>query len=312
MSFTLEIKDELARIQNEKPCCDLAQLSGFVCFAGSVTYENNAPQLKITTESEAAAKRCQSLIKRIFDFENGVEFTKSRSGSHTLFVDSPEMVRLILDKLGLFDDEFSGHITFRVNKKLTKQPCCKRAFVRGAFLGGGSAVNPEKGYHLELATHHNALSGGLEEIFTYFSLSAKTVKRKSNYVTYFKNSEDISDVLSIIGAHKNMMEFANVRIVKDTRNNINRKVNCETANLDKTLNAAFLQIDAINKIKSAGKLESLPEALYEAAMLRLGNPDASLGTLAQLSKSKVSRSGLSHRLKKITEIAENLTENNNG
>ena len=151
-----------------------------------------------------------------------------------------------------------------------------------------------------------------EGLFAYFSLGAKTVKRKSNYVTYFKNSEDISDVLSIIGAHKNMMEFANVRIVKDTRNNVNRKVNCETANLDKTLNAAFLQIEAIEKIKKAGKFEILPESLAEAARLRLENPDASLSTLAELSKTGVSRSGLSHRLKKLTEIAADLMEKNYG
>lgn len=314
MSFTSEIKDELVRIQNEKICCDLAQLCGFVCFAGSIGYSGDNPYLKITTESNAAAKSFLTLTKKVFGISDELVSSKNSSG-HGGFVfsfvlDLPDKVHQILCDLGLYNDEFAGHITFKVDKNLVKEPCSKRAFIRGAFLGGGTAVNPEKGYHLEFVTHHHALSGGLKEIFAYFDIDAKTVKRQSNYVIYFKNSEDVFDALSVMGAHKKMMELANVRIVKDTRNNINRKVNCETANLDKTLNAAFLQIEAIEKIKRAGEFDKLPKHLAEAANLRLENPDASLNALAELSKTSVSRSAMNHRLKKIIQISEEITEKN--
>ncbi|MBQ7717741.1 MAG: DNA-binding protein WhiA [Clostridia bacterium] len=315
MSFTSEIKDELVRIQNEQSCCDMAQLCGFICFAGSVGYSGETPYLKITTESDAAAKSFETLMKKVFGIKDELVKSQNSSGRggflYNYVLDTVGKVHQVLDALGLFDDEFSEHITFKINQNLVKKQCCKRAFIRGAFLGGGSAANPEKSYHLEFVTHHHALSGGLTEVFAYFDIDAKTVKRQSNYVIYFKNSDDIFDVMSVMGAHKKMMEFANVRIVKDKRNNINRKVNCETANLDKTLNAAFVQKEAIKKIKEAGKFEMLPKHLAEVANMRLEHPDASLNALAELLGTKISRSAINHRFKKIIQIAEEITEKNN-
>lgn len=308
MSFTSDVKNELLRVENESGCCEKTELCAMLCFCGSVFYEGDALKLKMTTESAAAARKCFMLMKNVFGITGGIDTKKSRAGRggycYTIIAGDSMTVQRILEGLGLYDDEYKRHVTFKAASSIKDKPCCRRAFVRGAFLGGGSITNPEKGYHLEFVTHYANLSRGLEQILQSFSLAAKTIKRKSSYVTYIKNGDEISDVLSLIGAHKAMMDFANVRIIKDTRNDVNRKVNCETANMDKTISAAFTQLDAIKRLKREGRLDALPLELREIAQLRLENKEASLKEIAELAA--LTKSGANHRLKRLVSIADRI------
>jgi len=197
-------------------------------------------------------------------------------------------------------------VAFRINKKISDNDHCARAFARGAFLGGGSVTNPEKGYHLEVTTHYKNLASDFSLMLQKYGFAPKSIGRKSSHVTYFKGGEEICDFLSFVGAFNSMMEYTNIRIVKDTRNNVNRKVNCETANLDKALNAAFRQIEAIKRIRQIGLYDDLTPGLKEAAILREENPEATLSDLADIAKPAISKSGISHRLNKLVEIADKI------
>ena len=214
----------------------------------------------------------------------------------------------LLRKLRLYDREHKENVVFHINPEVVKMPCCKKAFVRGAFLGGASVVNPEKGYHLEFVTNRYNLSQDFCNLLLEFGLRPKSIKRKSSYIVYFKNSDEISDILSIIGAHNMFMEFLNVKILKETRNNINRKVNCENANIDKTISAAFLQIKAINRLKETGVFDSMPEHLKALAELRLKNKGETLQELGEMMEPKISKSAVNHRFRKIIELYEKLED----
>ena len=268
--------------------------------------------MKISTESAAAAKRCFVLIKKLFDIKSELDIKKSRAGrggfAYALIVDDSDLVHSILKSIYLIDDTFENRVAFRINKRIYESEHCMRAFARGAFLGGGSVVNPEKGYHLEITTHYHNLSKDFASSLERYGFVPKNILRKSSHVTYFKGGEEICDFLSFMGAFNSMMEYTNVRIVKDTRNRVNRKVNCETANMDKALGAAFRQMDAIGKIRKSGRFEDLPEALKDACILREENPEATLSELAGIIKPAVSKSGISHRLNKIIEIADKIKE----
>ncbi len=308
MSFASDIKNELLRAENKTECCAIAELCGIICYAGSISYTDDEMELRIATESAAAARRCFALLKRVFGIAGDVNFARGRSGrggnAYHILVTGEDTVNIVLYGLYLYDERYLGHISFRVNPVVEESACCKKAFIRGAFLGGGSITNPEKAYHLEFITHHLNLSRDMERLLESFGTTPKTVLRKSNYVTYFKSGDEIGDVLSIIGAHKSLLEFMNIRIMKETRNYVNRKVNCETANLDKTLDAAFLQVSAIKKIKKAGKFEALPQTLKEPALLRLRYKDASLKEIGNMLG--LTKSGVNHRFRKIIEISEKL------
>ena len=176
--------------------------------------------------------------------------------------------------------------------------------MRGTFLGAGTISHPEKGYHMEIVCNSSTLANDLKRLINSFGLRSKVTTRKNNYVVYLKESEQISDFLALLGANKHVMEFENVRIVKELRNKTNRIVNCESANLDKTINSASRQIETIRLIESKGGLACLPEKLREIAVLRLENPDSSLTELGQMLDPPLKKSGVSHRFRKIEEIAE--------
>lgn len=310
MSFSSDIKKELLRANAEKKCCLLAEMCGIICFCAQITLSEGKFSLKFSTESVAAARRCFMLIKKLFDIKSDLDIKKSRAGrggyAYSLIIDDSDLVYKILKSVYLIDDAFENRVAFRINKKIYESEHCMRAFSRGAFLGGGSTVNPEKGYHLEIATHYHNLSSDFVMALERYGFSPKSIMRKSSHVTYFKGGEEICDFLSFIGAFNSMMEYTNIRIVKETRNRVNRKVNCETANMDKALSAAFRQMDAIRKIRKSGTFDELPDALKEVCVLREENPEATLSEMAKIMTSKISKSGISHRLSKIIEIADKL------
>ncbi len=312
MSFSSDIKKELLRADTGKRCCLLAEICGIICFCAQITLSKGSFSMKISTESVAAARRCFVLIKKLFDVKSDLDIKKSRAGrggyAYSLIVDDSDLVYKILKSIYLIDDAFENRVAFRINKKIYESEHCMRSFARGAFLGGGSTVNPEKGYHLEIATHYHNLSSDFNMALERYGFSPKSILRKSSHVTYFKGGEEICDFLSFIGAFNCMMEYTNVRIVKDTRNQDNRTVNCETANMDKALKAAFRQLDAIEKIRKSGAFEDLPDALKEVCVLREENPEATLSEMAEIIRPSISKSGISHRLNKILEIADKIKE----
>ena len=198
----------------------------------------------------------------------------------------------------------SKDISIKDIKSVVKKTCCKKAFLKGLFLGSGCIIDPNKDYHFEIILKSKVYSNYVKNILDEFNLKVKSIKRGSNYVLYLKDSDSISTFLAIIGANKAILEYENIRINKSLKNDINRSVNCETANLSKTIKASIKQVEAIKKLKNTNKFDYLKDSLKEAANLRLKYPDSSLEELVGLSKFKTSKSGLYHRLEKIVKISE--------
>lgn len=307
MSFASEVKNEIYKTEYNKECCQIAELCGMFCFAGTVNYAKGDIYLKLTTESMAVLKRFITLTKRRLNIDVALDNKTKETRSGTVFtavIKNNDDVILFLTKIGLRND--AGRNSFRIQEHIVFSKCCIRAFVKGAFMGSGSVVNPEKGYHLEFVTHHMNLSRDFLSLLKKAKFKAKISVRGTAYIIYFKNCDEIADLLAFTGAHKAMMDYTNTRIEKDTKNYINRTVNCETANLDKTAKAAADQIVAIEKLIKSGIMESLSRELKELALLRLENSQASLSEIADISKPKMSKSGISHRMRKLLEIASKI------
>lgn len=310
MSFSSDIKKEISRAETGSRCCIKAELCAFICFGAAVTKTEDGFSIRISTENASAAKRCFTLIKKAFNPKIELEIQKSRAGrgsyAYVLNIDDDLLCRTILKDTGLWDKDFDEHITFRISDEISGKECCAKSFIRGAFLAGGSSATPEKGYHTEFVTHHHNLSKDFSAHLRNMGIEPKIIKRKSNYVLYYKGGDENEDLLGIMGAVNCMMEFANVRIMKETRNNVNRKVNCETANMDKALQAAWQQLEAIKKIRMSGEFEKLSPPLKQIVLLREENPEAPLSEIAKKTNPPISKSGTSHRLAKLCEIANNL------
>jgi len=300
MSFASEIKSELLRTEMKNDCCIRAELCGLMCFGGAVL---SGGKVRISTENAATARRGFSLIKESLGISGEIQSAHSRAGkggtAYAIAIDDPRDSMRLLSSLSLLD---RNTVSFRIREAALENPCCHRAFLRGAFLGGGSVANPEKEYHLEFTTPRPALAEDIVRLFAEFGLTARVVQRKSNQVVYFKSSEEIGDVLNIIGAHAAYMEYMNVRILKETRNQVNRRVNCETANLDKAVDAAQGQVAAIRRLQKNGRLASLSKGLQEAAEVRLAFPEAPLSELGNMLG--ISKSGINHRMRKLMALAE--------
>lgn len=291
MSFASRVKKEICRLEFEEICCVRGELAGMVCFGTQIFHD----ELKLNTEHQCVAERMCALIFRLYNFKT--EPVLSQSGIYTVQITG-------IDVLKFLRDMRLATVPIRLENEIIRRPCCKHAVVRGAFLGSGSVSDPSKGYHLELVTGYYALCKDFSAILEYFQINSKFINRKGNYVFYIKDSEQIQDFLTAIGAHNQMMEFLNIKIEKEVRNDTNRRVNCETANAEKTATAAVTQSMAIKFIDSTIGLESLPPQLEEVAKLRLANTEASMGELA--SKIGITKSGVNHRMRKILKIAKEL------
>ena len=215
-------------------------------------------------------------------------------------------VKELLLEVGVLTNENFLGLDYTIPKRIISEESYKRAYIRGAFLGGGSISNPEKTYHLEFVTHNLDYAKELSDLINSYGLSSKVIQRKSSYVIYIKEGEQIVDLLNIIGAHSSLLELENIRIMKEMRNNVNRLVNCETANLSKTVNAAVRQVESIKMIQNEIGLNRLPKNLREIAELRLEYPDESLKELGAMLNPPVGKSGVNHRLRRIEKIAEEL------
>lgn len=306
MSFAAQTKKELTLVEAE-PCCERAELSALIRMNGAVQLTNKRIVLDISTENAAIARRMYTLLKRHFDVPTELLVRKKMrlKKNNVYIVRVPAGVEQLLNDLAIASSGFQFHPS--IDKELVRKPCCKRAYLRGAFLAGGSVNNPEgSSYHLEIASMYEEHCQALVELANKFHLNARFIERKKGFILYIKEGEKIIEFLSIIGAHQALFKFEDVRIMRDMRNSVNRIVNCETANLNKTIGAAVRQIDNIKLLEKEVGLENLPDKLREVAEIRLKHPDLNLKEVGDMLKGQVSKSGVNHRLRKIDEWAEKI------
>lgn len=300
MSFSNDVKNELSRIETNDPCCDKAELLGLLRMSGAIIIRGSNVGIHFSTENAALARRVLQLLKSNYQVQTEVVITRSRrlkkNNRYQVRVIPAPQVSKALTELQLLSVESD------LKNPLLNNHCCKRTFLRGAFLGGGSISRPSSDYHLEMVTGNEDFAHSIIKVMHSFSLKAKLTDRKNDFIVYLKDGESITKFLSVIGAHNSMMDFENVRIVKEMRNNVNRVVNCETANLNKVVKAAVRQINCIKYIDQHLGLNQLPQALQDTARLRLEYPDASLNELVEYSGG-IGKSGINHRLKKLQEMA---------
>lgn len=316
MSFSADTKSELSRITPENDCCRLAELAGLIRMSGTLQITGLKKfNLKITTENPSTARKVFRYIKDLFKIHTEVIIrrnTRLKKNNHYMMIVTHSMGSgIILGKIGILKIESdSYHITYEIPQDLIKNECCKRSYLRGAFLGGGSISDPEKTYHLEFVTSSIEHSQDLRDLINSYGLNSKIVERKGSYVIYIKEGDQVVDILNIVGAHKALLDLENIRIYKQMRNNINRIVNCETANLSKTVNASMRQVKNIEYIRDTIGLSKLPHNLKEIAELRLRFQDASLKELGQMMNPPLGKSGVNHRLRKIEKIAIDVKSGN--
>jgi hypothetical protein len=287
MSFSGEVKEELVRLENPARHCQIAELAGIIIFSQAVKSHNGINRIEFMSDAPLVIKRCKDLTDKIFK-DNKTQNIEER------------ILQLIKYNTG----------DTLVSPLVIKSICCKRAYLRGAFISAGSMSNPEKGYHLEFVCANLEEANQLVDTLLIFDIKAKIVQRKKYQVVYIKESEEIVELLNVIGAHISLMNLENMRILKDMRNSINRRVNCEAANITKTVNAATKQIEDIEYIKEHYGFENLTDNLREMAVLRLELPEATLSELGQ--NLNIGKSGVNHRLRKLSELADNLRGGSHG
>lgn len=318
MSFSSTTKNELSRLPIENRSSAIAELAAIVRMSGTIQITGiKRISLKFSTENAAIARRIFTLLKKLYNTDVEVMVRRNKqlkkNNNYLIIVNNMKISTEILRDVGFLTDEDSSYYTidYKTPDNLIENRNCKRAYIRGAFLGGGSISNPEKAYHLEFVTNSIEHSKDLSQIINSFDLDSKIVIRKENYVVYIKEGQQIVDILNIMGAHQALLKFEDIRVFKDVRNNINRLVNCETANLGKTINASLRQVENIEYIDSRIGINKLPKNLQEIARLRLQHREASLKELGTMLKPPVGKSGVNHRFRRIDDIAEDLKRKEN-
>ena len=311
MSFSSRVKEELSRRIPDARHCRIAELSAILGMCGTVGILEDSYHIRIYTENVTVARKLFLLLKETFGIRGEIlirqSHTPGRSRAYVVLIRDAENVKRILEACKMIDrDGEIGENYSTVRTYILRQDCCRRAFIRGAFLASGSMSDPDRFYHLELVCQNEERAMQLQSILATFGLDAKTVVRKKYYVVYIKEGNQIVELLGLMGADSALMELENIRIVKEMRNSVNRKVNCETANLNKTVSAALRQVADIEYIRDTKGLDFLSPQLEEMARVRLEAPEASLLELGSMLETPVGKSGVNHRLRKISEIADAL------
>ncbi len=338
MSFSGTVKEELLKHVPAARHCQIAELAAILHFCGhyegfqgtaesmagveekngfvqnAEKREKNTVKLFVQAENEAVIRKCFTLLKKTFNINTSVNesFSKKiagRSSSCSILLEDSEEIRQVLQATKFMDGEGRLYdLREPVSALIVKNACCQRAFLRGAFLAAGSMSDPEKSYHLEIVCTNSAQAEQICSILLLFQVEARIVQRKKYQIVYMKDGAGISDFLNIVEAHVSLMKFENYRIVKEMRNSVNRRVNCETANISKTVSASTRQVDDILYLKQKYGLANLPDNLREMAEVRLANPDAPLRELGEYLNPPVGKSGVNHRLRKLSELADRLRE----
>lgn len=313
MSFSGNVKEELIRCVDSARHCRIAEIAAIIVFDGEIVRKTGqGADLRVSSENESILRKYFTLLEKTFKIDGEVSIDKRivrKNNRFTIDVDDQETAIRILQAVKILAEDRTPMPTEAlVNQMVIQKNCCKRAFLRGAFLCAGSISDPEKFYHFEIVCSSRAKAVQMQELIQSFEIDAKIVKRKKYDVVYVKEGAQIVELLGLMGASISLLNLENVRILKDMRNSVNRKVNCETANINKTVNAAVKQVEDILYIRDTVGLEKLPENLEETALLRLEYPQASLKELGALFSPPVGKSGVNHRLRKIGSIAEQLRE----
>ncbi len=316
MTFTLDVKEQLLRVNTSRRCCRETEFLAFLRMCGNVSLAaGGRPGLLAVTGSAGVARRYFKLVKEVWGLHAEILVRDSRhfkkNRIYTLRIPPQEEVREVLARLAKIPDgnpwnagQDVGRMT-RLDDVFSGE-CCKRAYLRGAFLGGGFVSDPNRSYHLELVCQDIYQAHFLAALGAEYGLNLKPAERKGRFLVYCKGAEEICDFLNVIGAHGALLDMENVRVIKDTANNINRVINCDTANTDKAVEAAQRQLAAINRLAQAGRLQKLSPVLRETAALRAENPELPLAELAELFDKPVSKAGLYHRLQKLERLAAEL------
>ena len=314
MSFSSNVKDELSRQMSPARHCQVAEAAAIISLCGRVQIsERNQYRVKIHTENVAVARKYFTLLKKTFNINTDIAIRQGagahKSRTYTVAVRRHEDALRVLQAAKLIDryGEVEENLSLAQNVVI-QQNCCKRAFIRGAFLASGSISDPEKFYHFEIACATEAKAIQLQGLIFSFGLDAKIVQRKKYYVVYIKEGSQIVDILNVMEAPESLMELENIRIVKEMRGSVNRQVNCETANINKTVSAAVKQMEDIIYIRDKIGFDRLPENLREIAEVRLLKPEATLKELGEALDPPVGKSGVNHRLRKLGDLAEKLRE----
>lgn len=301
MSFSFDTKNELCRLAIQRRCCAQAEAYGILLYCHTFS----ASEVRIITENPNFAARLPRLFQRAFDlrFDRQPDPERGEGGKRVFQITDQGKLNHIIDLLGYAPRQ---SLALHVNFAMVEEDCCRAAFFRGCFFAGGSLTDPEKRYHLELTSSHLQASRELEVLLRESGYPPKSVSRNGSTVTYFKQSDQIEDFLTFIGAPAAAMRIMSTKVEKGIRNSVNRRLNCDSANLDKAVEAAQSQGAAIRKLESAGRLRELPDKLRETAALRLAHPELSLSELAEAFDPPVTKSCLNHRLRKLVELAEGL------
>lgn len=322
MSFSGDVKRELEHANMGARHCMIAELAGYVTFCGRLeTCEDGRVELTFRSDNRCVASRIQALIRRIMRISPRCCVRRGRHMAENkqfeVCVQDKENILKLLQTvkqpewIERRDEAFANWADLVADPRLCQQDCCRRALIRSCFMAAGSMSNPEVSYHFEIVCRNRNQALQVQHLINAYDLDGKIVLRKKYDVVYVKESEQIADLLNIIGAHNKLLELESMRVVKDVRNNINRKVNCETANINKTVQAATGQVEDIEYIRDTIGLGALPENLQETARLRLEYSNESLQELCGYFEKPIGKSGLNHRLRKLKEIAQNIREERN-
>ena len=298
MTFSAEVKNELCKEAPHRSCCARAEAYGILLYANTFS----SAEVRIITESESLAKRLPRLFQKAFHLEFDQQPSAKEVGKGKVIFQITEREKLeeIINILGFDASRFSA---LHVNFGLLEEKCCQSAFLRGAFLAGGSVIDPQKRYHMELVTSHNKVSREMEALLTEMGYQPRSVLRNGTHVIYFKQSKAIEELLTQMGASVSALDIMTAKVEKDLSNRINRRVNCEAANVIKAVDAAQEQLSAIRSLAESGALENLPPQLQETAIARMYYPEFTLTELAATFEPPISKSCLNHRMRKLMSLA---------
>lgn len=313
MSFAAEVKNELAHLESEKKCCQLAEIAGFLRVAGSIGLAGFGKfKIMITSENPAVIRHYKKLLHEYFDVDTTLEVGEGNSvgkkRAYKITIDEENRSEQILRETGiLLVREGNNYISDGIYDGLIRTKCCKKAYLRGVFMGVGTMSDPEKSYHLEFVCRTETLAKDLKKLINSFvDLQAKESKRGKSHLVYVKKADYIGDILGIMGADTHSLTITTTQVEKSMRNKVNRMANCDNANLDRVVEAAMKQAAAVDKIEREKGLDWLPDKLREVAILRKDNPDLSIAALGELCDPPLKKSGINGRLKKIVELADKL------
>jgi cell division protein WhiA len=315
MSFSSNVKDELSRQISLGRHCQIAEISAIISLCGKIIISTDDKySVKVHTENVAVARKYFTLIKKTFNINTEISIRRNvylkKSRTYSILIKGHEESERVLNACKLIEDgEIKENLSI-VSNLVIQNSCCKRAFIRGAFLAGGSISDPEKFYHFEIVCTSMKKAIQLQEIINTFDIEGKIVQRKKYHVVYIKEGSQIVEILNVMEAHVSLMNLENVRILKEMRNSVNRQVNCETANINKTVSAAVKQIEDIRYIKEHMGFEGLSEGLEGLAAIRLEYPEATLKELGTLLNPPLGKSGVNHRLRKLSNLAQEHREFN--